>query len=88
MLVVHGAGCPCNKLQDRYLAKLMPHIWISCAVCYITFTIMFNFKDHIKSDAHLLAIGLAGVKDMFWGEFMMLLDRNSVGDETPSLQVL
>ena len=42
----------------------------------------------MKSGAHLLATGPAGVKGMFEGEFMILLDRSSVGDEETSLQVL
>ena len=81
MLVVHGAGGPSKILQDIYLAKLMARRWISCAVCYPTFKTRFSFKELMKSDVHLLTTGPEGVEGMFVGEFILLLDRSSVGDK-------
>ena len=39
----------------------------------------FSFKEHMKRGTHLLATG--PVKGMFVGEFRLLLDRSSAGDE-------
>ena len=72
MLVVHGAG--------KYLAKLMAHKWISCAICYINNT-RFSFEEHMKSGPHLLATRPAGVKGRFVGEFELMLDGSNTGDE-------
>ena len=55
--------------------------WISCAIWYFTFKTGFSFKEDLKSSAHLLATGPAGVKGRFVGEFMMLLYGSSVGAE-------
>ena len=55
----------------------MAHRRISFAICYITFNTRFSLKEHMKSEAHLLAPGPAGVKGRFVGEFMLLLDGNS-----------
>ena len=49
MLVVHGAGGPSKILEDRYLAKLMAHRWISYSICYNTFKTRLSFKEHMKS---------------------------------------
>ena len=77
MFVVHGAGRPSKTLHERYLAKLITHRRISFTICYITFNTRFSLKMHMKSEAHLLAPGPAGVKGRFVGEFMLLLDGNS-----------
>ena len=81
MLVVHGAGRPSKILQNRYLAKLMACRRMSFAICYITFKTRISFKEHMKSGTHLLAPGPAGVEGRFMGEFMLLLDGISMGDE-------
>ena len=81
MLVVLRAARPSNILQDGCLAMMMAHRWIRCSVFYITFMPRFSFKEHMKSGAHLLVSGLAGVGGMFWGEFMLLLDMSSVWEE-------
>ena len=79
MLVVHGAGPHSEILQERYLAKLMAHRRISCAICHITFKTWFSFKEHMKSGANLLKIEPAGDKGRFVEEFMLLLDGRSGG---------
>ena len=82
MLVVNGACLTSKILQDRYLAKLMARKRIGFAICYITFKTRFSFKEHMKSGAHLLAPGPAGVKVGFMGEFILFLGGISVaGDE-------
>ena len=80
MLMVHGAGRPSQIIQDRYLASLMAWRWISCNNCYITFNTKFSFKEHMKSGAHLLVTGTAGVNGGSMGEVMLLLGRSSVGE--------
>ena len=49
----------------------------------------FSFNEQIKSGAHLLAPGPAGVKGGFVGEFLLLLDGKSVAyeDTLPSSTV-
>ena len=59
----------------------MAHRWIGCAICYITFKTRLSLEEHMKSGAHLLATEPVGVMGRFVGEFRMLLDRSSVGDE-------
>ena len=81
MLVVHGASSPSKILLDRYLAKFLARWRISFAICYITFKTRFSFKEPMQSGAHLLAPGPAGVKGGFEGEFMLLLELISVGNE-------
>ena len=78
--MVHGVGPLFKILQVRYLANLMAWRWISCNNCYITFNTKFSFKEHMKSGAHLLVTGTAGVNGGFMGEVMLLLGRSSVGE--------
>ena len=69
--MVNGAGRPSNILKDTYLARLMAHKRKT----------RFSFKEHVKSGAHLLAPRPEGFKGWIVGEFMLLLDGISVGDE-------
>ena len=50
--------------------------------CYITFQTRISFKEHMKKVAHLLPPGPASVKGGFVREFMLLLDRISLGEQS------
>ena len=82
MFMFHGASCPSKILRDRYLAKLMARRRISLAICYITFKTRISFTEHMMRGAYLLEPGLAGVKDGFVRELMLLLDGISVGGQS------
>ena len=51
-------AAPFKILHERYMATLIKHRRISFAICYITFKTNFSFKEHWKSGAHLLHIGI------------------------------
>ena len=81
MLVVHRARRPSKILQDRYVANLMARRRMSFFICYINLKTRLSFKENMKSGAHLMEPRPAGVAGGSVGEFIFLLDRNSVGNE-------
>ena len=84
MMVVHGAGRPSKMLHDRYSARVRASRKISCATCYITFSIKYSFKEHMQKKhggTQLLAPRPAGAEGGFAGEFMVVLDGRAGGDQ-------
>ena len=61
-------------------AKLMACRSICCLSCFTTFKASFSLMKHMESSVCPLSPGPIGAEGGVAGEFMVVLDRSSVGD--------